>query len=134
MDRVLVIESKVSNLRKVEDFLEEFSYEANISREAYAKVLVSVMEAVNNAIVHGNHNDMTKKVHVHFAEKTSILVVTVTDEGKGFSPEKVPDPTMPENIENASGRGVFLMRRLADEIEFNGQGNSVKMKFKLAID
>ncbi len=134
MDRVLVIESKVSNLRKVEDFLEEFSYEASISREAYAKVLVSVMEAVNNAIVHGNHNDIGKKVHVHFREKTSILIVTVTDEGKGFSPDTIPDPTMPENIENASGRGVFLMRRLADEIEFNGQGNSVKMKFKLAID
>jgi len=134
MDRVLVIESKVSNLRKVEDFLEEFSYEANVSREAYAKVLVSVMEAVNNAIVHGNHSDLKKKVHVHFIEETSMLVVTVTDEGKGFAPETVPDPTMPDNIENASGRGVFLMRRLADEIEFNRQGNSVKMKFKLATD
>jgi len=132
MDRVLIIESKVSNLRKVEDFLEEFSYEANVNREAYAKVLVSVMEAVNNAIIHGNHNDLNKKVHVHFMEETSILAVTVTDEGRGFSPDSIPDPTMPENIENASGRGVFLMRRLADEIEFNRQGNSVKMKFKLA--
>jgi serine/threonine-protein kinase RsbW len=134
MDRVLVIESKVSNLRKVEDFLEEFSYEANLSREAYAKVLVSVMEAVNNAIVHGNHGDRKKKVHVHFVEGTSMLIVTVTDEGKGFAPDTVPDPTKPENIENASGRGVFLMRRLADEIEFNSRGNSVKMKFKLVSD
>jgi serine/threonine-protein kinase RsbW len=134
MDRVLVIESKVSNLRKVEDFLEEFSYEASLSRESYAKVLVSVMEAVNNAIVHGNHNDRMKKVQIHFIEGTSMLIVTVTDEGNGFSPDTVPDPTMPENIENASGRGVFLMRRLADEIEFNSRGNSVKMKFKLATD
>lgn len=131
MDRVLIIESKVSNLRKVEDFLEEFAYEARVSREAYAKVLVSVMEAVNNAIVHGNHGNSKKKVKVHFIEEKSLLTVNVSDEGNGFIPDTVPDPTMPENIENASGRGVFLMRRLADEIEFNDKGNSVKMKFKL---
>jgi len=131
MDRVLIIESKVSNLRKVEDFLEEYSYEARVSREAYAKVLVSVMEAVNNAIVHGNHGDNNKKVKVQFIEDMSMLTVNVTDEGNGFLPGSVPDPTMPENIENASGRGVFLMRRLADEIEFNDKGNCVKMKFKL---
>lgn len=131
MERVLIIESKVSNLRKVEDFLEEYSYEAQVSREAYAKVLVTVMEAVNNAIVHGNNGDNSKKVKVHFIDDNSILTVHISDEGNGFLPDSVPDPTMPENIENASGRGVFLMRRLADEIEFNETGNSVKMKFKL---
>jgi serine/threonine-protein kinase RsbW len=55
----------------------------------------------------------------------------VSDEGKGFKPREIPDPTKPENIESTNGRGVFLMSKLADEIEFNKKGNSVKMTFKI---
>jgi serine/threonine-protein kinase RsbW len=59
------------------------------------------------------------------------LEVTVTDEGKGFKPSEIPDPTKPENIELLAGRGVFLMSRLADSIKFNSAGNSVTMTFKV---
>ena len=58
------------------------------------------------------------------------MVITVTDEGRGFKPREVPDPTKPENIEAMNGRGIFLMKRLADEIQFNKKGNSVKLTFK----
>jgi serine/threonine-protein kinase RsbW len=58
------------------------------------------------------------------------LKICVSDEGRGFKPKEVPDPTMPENIGNLHGRGVFLMSRLADEIEFNDTGNKVTMSFK----
>jgi serine/threonine-protein kinase RsbW len=129
MERDLKIESSTVNLRRVEEFLEEISLEAGISGESYGKILVSVMEAVNNAIIHGNHGITTKKVTILFRYESSLLSVTVTDEGKGFIPDNIPDPTSPENIENIRGRGVFLMRRLADSIEYNESGNSVKMSF-----
>lgn len=129
MERNLVIESSTANLRRVEEFLEEISLEAGITGESYGKVLVSVMEAVNNSITHGNHSDLSKRVTILFKYESSTLSVTVTDEGKGFVPEMIPDPTSPENIENLRGRGVFLMRRLADTIEYNHSGNSVKMSF-----
>jgi len=131
MDRVLVIESKTSNLRRVEDFLEEFSKESGISEESHAKILVSVMEAVNNAILHGNREDQNKSVEIRFVDGASWLEVSITDEGEGFQPGDIPDPTMPENIENASGRGVFLMKKLADKVVFNASGNSVRMTFNL---
>ncbi len=129
MERNLEIESSTANLRKVEEFLEVISLEAGITGESYGKVLVSVMEAVNNAITHGNGGDTGKTVVILFKCETSVLSVTVTDEGKGFFPDLIPDPTSPENIENIRGRGVFLMRRLADTIEYNQVGNSVKMSF-----
>jgi serine/threonine-protein kinase RsbW len=129
MNKSLVIESTTSNLRRVEEFLEEISHEAGFSGESYGKVLVSVMEAVNNAIIHGNHGDVSKRVTILLGYESSTLSITVTDEGNGFSPEMIPDPTSPENIENIRGRGVFLMRRLADTIEYNHSGNSVTMSF-----
>ena len=67
------------------------------------------MEAVNNAIVHGNKSDIKKFVDVQFNLVNNNLQVTVTDEGKGFKPSEIPDPTKPENIELLAGRGVFLM-------------------------
>lgn len=129
MERNLEIESSTANLRKVEEFLEEISLEAGITGESYGKVLVSVMEAVNNAIIHGNCGDISKRVTIIFRYESTSLSIIITDEGNGFVPEKIPDPTSPENLENIRGRGVFLMRRLADTIEYNHSGNSVKMSF-----
>ena len=71
-----------------------------------------------------------KLVEIEISYKKKILIVSVTDEGKGFKPKEVPDPTKPENLENLHGRGVFLMSRLADKIEFNEPGNKVTMFFK----
>jgi serine/threonine-protein kinase RsbW len=88
---------------------------------------------VNNAIIHGNKLNKSKCVKIDFSMQRKDLNVSVTDEGKGFDPGKVPDPTMPENLELINGRGVFLMSRLADEIEFNTKGNSVKLTFKNII-
>jgi serine/threonine-protein kinase RsbW len=134
MERVLSIESSASNLRKVEIFLEEIYSETGIGKEAFGKVLVSVMEAVNNSIIHGNKGMFSKKVDIMVVHQPGKIVVTVKDEGSGFKPDSIPDPTSPENIENLRGRGVFLMRRLADAIEFNELGNSVTMTFNRISD
>ncbi|MBE0676896.1 MAG: ATP-binding protein [Bacteroidales bacterium] len=123
------IESKLSNLKRAEEFIESVASKMQISREAYGKIIVSVMEAVNNAIIHGNREHTEKLVTITFKKENDAIVVLVADEGSGFIPESIPDPTTPENIESIRGRGVFLMSRLSDKIEFNESGNSVKMSF-----
>lgn len=124
------IESKVENLRIVENAIDETTTLIGISQDNYGKIMVSAMEAVNNAILHGNRSVAEKIVDIEMTYKINDLQIKVTDEGPGFSPEKVPDPTTPENIEMLSGRGIYLMSHLADKIEYNKKGNSVTMTFK----
>jgi serine/threonine-protein kinase RsbW len=130
MVKQLKIESDISNLNVVENAIDLLTNEIGISQDNYGKILVAVLEAVNNAIVHGNKADIKKEVEIDFWVKRNDLNVSVTDKGKGFKPKEVPDPTKPENIEVINGRGIFLMSKLADEIEFNKKGNSVTMVFK----
>ncbi len=125
------IASIIDNLRVVENAIDNLTNDAGISQDSYGKILIGTLEAVNNAIVHGNKSDINKFVLVEFCLAKGNLSVTVTDEGKGFNPLEIPDPTLPENIEALAGRGVFLMSRLADEIKFNNEGNSVTMTFKV---
>lgn len=131
MKRNIDIASEISNIRKIENVIDELSYELNINKDAYGKILVATLEAVNNAIIHGNKTDINKFVNVAFIISNGRLNITVKDQGKGFNPQIVPDPTSPENIENLHGRGVYLMNNLADDIEFNTDGNQVTMKFNL---
>lgn len=125
----LRIESKMSCLRQVESTVDNLTSELGISQDNYGKILVAAMEAVNNAIQHGNKADPDKYVDIEMLIEGRSVIVIITDQGKGFDPRKVPDPTQPENIEEINGRGVFLMSRLADSIEYNDKGNSVKMTF-----
>jgi serine/threonine-protein kinase RsbW len=133
MEKTIKIESKLSNLSIVENSIDNITRDSGINRENYGKIMVAVMEAVNNAIVHGNKYDEKKYVNIYISLQKNILKVTVEDQGKGFKPSEVPDPTEPENLENVNGRGVFLMKNLADELEFNKTGNKVIMKFKNII-
>jgi serine/threonine-protein kinase RsbW len=130
MYKRLKIESRMSNLRVIENAIDEMTGAIGVNQDNYGKILVAALEAVNNAIVHGNKSIAHKLVDVEIEFNENHIKITVTDEGEGFDPKKIPDPTMPENIEELSGRGVFLMTKLADSIEFNDKGNSVTMNFK----
>jgi serine/threonine-protein kinase RsbW len=130
MTRKLNIKSNISNLGIVENTIDTITNEIGINQECYGKILISVLEAVNNAIVHGNKSNENKQVGISFSIIKKNMFVDICDEGPGFNPGQVPDPTRPENIELTNGRGIFLMSRLADEIEFNKKGNSVKLTFK----
>jgi serine/threonine-protein kinase RsbW len=130
MYKRIKIQSTTSNIRIVEKAIDETTGEIGISQESYGKILVSTLEAVNNAILHGNGSVPEKVVDIEITYKNGELKIKVSDEGSGFCPEKVPDPTTPENIETLNGRGVYLMSRLADKIKFNKAGNSVTMSFK----
>jgi serine/threonine-protein kinase RsbW len=134
MYKKIRIESEISNLRVVENAIDEATSVIGISQDNYGKILVSAMEAVNNAIIHGNKSVQEKIVEVEISSKSDELIIVVTDQGPGFKPEKVPDPTTPENIEELNGRGIYLMSHLADKIEYNKKGNSVKMIFNKILD
>lgn len=130
MYKRLKIESRMSNLKIIENAVDEMTGAIGINQDNYGKILVATLEAVNNAIKHGNKDNPQKLVDVEIEYTKDEINITVSDEGEGFNPAKIPDPTLPENIEELSGRGVFLMKKLSDSIKFNEKGNSVTMSFK----
>mgnify|MGYP006285958111 CR=1 FL=1 len=131
MEKRLNIESKIDNINEVEKFVDEFSEENEIHSDIYGKILIATVEAVNNSIVHGNKEDVNKKVYLILQMDDDNIKILVEDEGPGFDYTHLPDPTKPENIENIHGRGIYLMQHLADEVEFFKDGTQVQMSFKL---
>ncbi|CAN5808660.1 hypothetical protein BH23GEM3_BH23GEM3_21190 [soil metagenome] len=88
---------------------------------------VGVTEALANAMLYGNDRDPSKLVHVAVNVDEHCVVVQVSDEGLGFDPDSVADPTRPENLERVGGRGLFLIKELMDEVDYGGRGNSVRL-------
>jgi len=131
MEKSILIESKIENINKIEKIIDEVSEEAKINSEVYGKMLIATVEAVNNSIVHGNKEDENKKVKVDFQVDEDYISIFIEDEGPGFNFYNVPDPTTPENIENIHGRGVYLMKHLADDVIFHGKGNRVEIRFNI---
>jgi serine/threonine-protein kinase RsbW len=131
MEKSFSFPSEIRNIIFAENLVEELSDQFNFSSEVYGNVLVSVVEAVNNAIKHGNRSDNSKMVHIGWDLNNSLLSITVADEGEGFDFSIIPDPTTPENIEKPHGRGIFLMQHLADQVEFGDLGRTVKLIYKV---
>lgn len=102
------------------------------SRRLRFNFRVGVTEAIANAILYGNEEDPTKEVRVELLLEDEGILVQVTDEGRGFDPAKVPDPTLPENVGKSAYRGIFLMRELMDDVRFSEEGNSVTLALRLA--
>lgn len=88
---------------------------------------VGIAEALANAMIYGNGRDPAKRVRVEVELSSAQVSVVVRDEGGGFDPGVVPDPTLPENLENTGGRGIFLIRELMDEVDYTGCGNCVRL-------
>jgi len=130
--RHLKLKSKPEEIRSVENLVDELKSELAFKEDAYANIMIAVTEAVNNGIMHGNKGNPDKWVYVEFEARIPYrLVVTIKDEGEGFDPNRLADPTAPGNIENIGGRGVFLMRHLADELNFREDGKQVEMVFNI---
>lgn len=91
-------------------------------------VHLAVEEAIVNAIVHGNKLDPVKRVHVECEVSADRVLVSITDEGAGFDPARVPDCTAEERLEAPGGRGVMLMKSFMTRIEYNAKGNSVVLE------
>jgi serine/threonine-protein kinase RsbW len=129
MKMSLVIKSQIENLRLVEKFVDEISEELNLSDEIYGNLLIATLEAVNNAIIHGNKNLADKEVLIDTQKDEEGLHMVIKDQGKGFDYTNIPDPTAPENLEKIHGRGIFLMEKLSDKIEFEENGAKVRLTF-----
>jgi len=131
MENRIVISSKTESLSLVEKFVDDFSSRLSIDKDVYGNLLIAALEAANNAVTHGNKLDDSKFVEINISTDDNKILLTVKDEGPGFDYNNIPDPTSAENIENMSGRGVFLMTRLSDHIDFENNGSIVKMSFFL---
>lgn len=125
------IASRAENIILVERMIEDVCDLFNISEDYYGNILVAITEAVNNAIYHGNQANPKKNIDIFFKSYPDHVSFIVKDEGQGFNYDNLPDPTNPENIENPNGRGVFLMRNLADKVSFEDNGSKVVLEFKM---
>jgi serine/threonine-protein kinase RsbW len=127
----LQLPSKQESITLLENLIEEIADKHNISEDTFANMMTCLSEAAINAIVHGNKLDPNKKVIVNADLEGRRIIWTVTDEGDGFDYNNLADPTAPENLENLTGRGVFIIKHLADQTIFNTKGNEVELHFKL---
>lgn len=122
--------SSIDNLNLAESLVDDVCSKCNIHEDHYGNILIAVTEAVNNAIKHGNDNIPDKKVTIQVNESENDIQIKVIDEGNGFDFNNLEDPTSPENLEKESGRGIFLMKTLADDVDFENNGSQVILSFK----
>jgi serine/threonine-protein kinase RsbW len=120
-----------SEVSVVSSFIEKFmqliaNHRCVSGNEAYVEI--ALREALINAVVHGNHGDPRKHVHVDCRCEPDEISILVRDEGQGFDVDRVPDPTAPENIQCTHGRGIYLMRAYMDEVRFEEGGRAVRMR------
>lgn len=118
------------NIRQIEPFLNECSCNCPIQEERYKDILLVLTEAVNNGIRHGNSLNPQKNVTVEFHNDARAFHFKVSDEGSGFNPQGVADPTQGPNLAEPNGRGVFLMHALSDQVKYTNNGRSVNLKFR----
>jgi serine/threonine-protein kinase RsbW len=123
----VVIPSDTAEARRIQDDIERLIQTRKASDQEVFSVRLALEEALVNAIKHGNEMDRSKKVYVSYRFSGDRLEVRITDEGKGFDPSDVPDPTAIENLERPCGRGLMLMKHYMTEVEYNDSGNSVAM-------
>ncbi|WP_462267329.1 ATP-binding protein [Mucilaginibacter sp.] len=127
----LQLPSRRDSIIQLEALIEEIADKHQVSEDTFANMMTCLNEVVINAIVHGNKLDPDKKVIVNAEVDSKRIIWTVTDEGAGFDYLNLPDPTAEENLEKLTGRGVFIIKHLADQCIFNASGNEVELHFKI---
>ena len=125
----LSIPSEFESVQRVESLIDNVCERLHVNEDSYGNVLIAVTEAVNNAIIHGNKMDRSLNVDLYVGDKETDFCFSVKDHGDGFNYNNLPDPTAPENINKEDGRGIFLMRSLAEEVEFDNEGRDVNIYF-----
>ncbi len=134
MDQELILELP-NDIRSIEHAVEyvmrHCSTCCDYARRFNLNFRVGLTEALSNAMLYGNNSDPQKRVRVEVTVRVEEIAVRITDQGVGFDPTTIPDPTLPDNISKSGGRGIFLMRSLMDEVKFNDRGNSVTLVLRL---
>jgi len=127
----LQLKSTQESITQLELLIENISDKYNVSEDTFANMMTCLNEVFINAVKHGNKNDPDKKVIINAEVNAKRIIWTITDEGEGFDYTHLPDPTSPENLEALTGRGVFIIKHLADQYIFNASGNEVELHFKI---
>lgn len=125
--------SEKKSIMLIEPMINKLRDNIPLTLEKYYNILISVTEAVNNAIIHGNHCNSEKLVKVKLQATKNVITITITDEGKGFNPDELDDPREPENLYKEHGRGVFLINELTDSCKINiyPEGTEIIMNFNV---
>lgn len=123
------IPSNFDSVHHVELLVDKVCANLGVEEDHFGNVLIAVTEAVNNAIIHGNVQASDLNVEIEVASKEDHFYFNVKDQGRGFDFNNLPDPTAPENIEKENGRGIYLMKHLADNVVFEDYGRSVFIYF-----
>jgi serine/threonine-protein kinase RsbW len=125
--------SERKTLTQIEPLIYEIKNVVDIPEDKFYNILIAVTEAINNAIIHGNKSNPDKMIYVQITASDKEFLFSVEDEGYGFDPASLPDPRSAENLLKEHGRGVFLIKTLADNAFFekNDKGAVVKMRFIL---
>ena len=127
-DYVLELPNDLRVIERAVNYLIDRGQEIGFNQDRLRLNLrVGVTEALANAMLYGNSRDPRKRVRVDAQVTEGVLTIRVTDEGRGFNPAAISDPTLPRNRKRAGGRGIFLIRKLMDRVEFNESGNSITM-------
>ncbi len=129
----LEIESDPNNLITVEEFVNYFCKDVNLPDEKLANIFLAVTEATTNAIIHANKCDTNKKVTIDAYVENSKLIIKIKDEGEGFEPGNIPDPTEPENLLKDSGRGIYLMRVYMDDMKYIRTSSGMELVFTVNL-
>lgn len=122
------IPSRYPAARELVSTLGEKLRSAEWSEYERIRVLLAIEEALVNAIRHGNRFDRRKQVKVAYELSSAQIEIEIADEGNGFDPADVPDPTDPSRLTRPNGRGLLLMRRYMSRVDYNPSGNSVRMQ------
>jgi len=131
VQRLLSLPSNPKHIHKLEPFLEDVTAPYTLDQGSYGKILISLTEAVNNAILHGNCCQESKDVSIKCHQNGKTIKFWVSDEGDGFNPDVIPSPTEAARLNIEGGRGVFLMRELSDDIRFKNNGTTVELCFNV---
>lgn len=130
----LKLPSRIDSVGEAAAAVSEFLNRIGVTEEVAFGVDMAVREAVTNAVVHGNKLDDAKVVELKLRNTPAAFEITVHDQGSGFNPNDVPDPTKDENLLRSSGRGIFFMRNFMDEVDWVADpegGTKVRMTKKL---
>ena len=131
LDTQFSLPSDPNHVDLVRPFVDDVAQRYCLSADTQGNILVTLTEAVTNAMLHGNRGDCSKSVSISLLRHKDALEVRVSDQGPGFNPSAVPDPTSAECIEQCGGRGIFLMRELSDDCRFMKNGSTVAMRFNI---
>jgi serine/threonine-protein kinase RsbW len=133
-EKSVTIPSSLEHVPEIDKLAHKMGCTAGLSENDCSDLAIALTEIVKNAILHGNKSDPHKKVSLHFAIGENRLTVSVTDEGLGFNPADVPDPTAPENLLKDTGRGIFVSHHLLDEVHFERISGGMKVTLVKYLD